>query len=80
MDRAREVLDALESGEREGAARPAALIDDLPLFRAVPPAAPARAKDSPLDARMKDIHPDALTPREALDLIYELKALSKDTA
>ncbi|MGN7867550.1 DNA mismatch repair protein MutS [Paracoccus sp. 22332] len=81
VDRARQVLDALESGEREGAARPAALIDDLPLFRAVPPApAPARTKDSPLDARMKDIHPDALTPREALDLIYELKALTGETA
>ena len=75
------MLDALESGEREGAARPAALIDDLPLFRAVPPAPPpARVKESLLDARMKDIHPDALSPREALDLIYELKALSKETA
>lgn len=81
VDRARAVLDALESGEREGAARPAALIDDLPLFRAVPPAQPpVKAKQSPLDARMKDIHPDTLTPREALDLIYELKALTGDTA
>lgn len=81
VDRAREVLDALESGEREGAARPAALIDDLPLFRAVPPApAPAKSKDSPLDARMKDVHPDGLTPREALDLIYELKSLTGETA
>ena len=81
VDRARAVLDALESGEREGAARPAALIDDLPLFRAAPPAPVApRAKESPLEARMKDIHPDALSPREALDLIYELKALSKETA
>ncbi|PHQ70457.1 MAG: DNA mismatch repair protein MutS, partial [Paracoccus sp.] len=77
VDRAREVLDALESGEREGAARPAALIDDLPLFRAVPPApAASKAKDGPLDARMKDVHPDAMSPREALDLIYELKALT----
>ena len=80
VERARAVLDALESGEREGAARPAALIDDLPLFRAVPPAPVApRAKESPLDARMKDIHPDSLSPREALDLIYELKALSEET-
>ena len=80
VDRARAVLDALESGEREGAARPAALIDDLPLFRAVPPAPVApRAKESPLEARIKDIHPDALSPREALDLIYELKALSEET-
>lgn len=77
VDRAREVLDALESGEREGVSRPAALIDDLPLFRAAPPAAaPAKAKTSPLDARFKDVHPDSLTPREALDLIYELKSLT----
>ncbi|TBN40544.1 DNA mismatch repair protein MutS [Paracoccus subflavus] len=85
VERARAVLDALESGEREGriggAVRPAALIDDLPLFRAVPPAPPpARTRDSPLEARMKDIHPDRLSPREALDLIYDLKALTGDTA
>ncbi|MCQ0969238.1 DNA mismatch repair protein MutS (plasmid) [Paracoccus sp. TK19116] len=81
VDRAREVLDALESGEREGAARPTALIDDLPLFRAAPPApAPAKAKDSALDGRMKDIHPDSLSPREALDLIYELKSLTREDA
>ena len=84
VDRAREVLDALESGEREGqmggAARPAALIDDLPLFRAAPPAPAARAVESPLDARMKAVHPDSLTPREALELIYELKALTGEDA
>ncbi|SES75412.1 DNA mismatch repair protein MutS [Paracoccus homiensis] len=81
VDRAREVLDALESGEREGAARPAALIDDLPLFRAVPPAPAAPvAKESPLDARLRDIHPDSLSPREALDLIYDLKSLTGETA
>src|SRR5690606_29898403 len=76
VERAREVLDALESGEREGAAKPAALIDDLPLFRAAPPAAaPAVSGKSPLDERLRDVHPDGLSPREALDLIYELKAL-----
>ena len=83
VDRARAVLDALESGEREGAARPAALIEELPLFRAVPPApapAPSRPKHDPLDARLRDIHPDALSPREALDLIYELKALTGERA
>ncbi len=79
VDRARQVLDALESGEREGAARPAALIDDLPLFRAAPPAPPARIQPSPLDARMREIHPDALTPRQALDLIYDLKSLAGET-
>lgn len=36
IDRARIVLDALEKGEREGGAAQKALIDDLPLFSAVP--------------------------------------------
>ena len=53
-----------------------ALIDDLPLFRAAPPPAP---KARPLDDRLKAIHPDTLSPREALELVYELKALSQET-
>ncbi|MFV0409807.1 MAG: DNA mismatch repair protein MutS [Paracoccus sp. (in: a-proteobacteria)] len=77
VTRARDILSSLESGEREGAAKPAAIIDDLPLFRAAPPApASAPARDSAAEARLKDILPDNLTPREALDLIYELKGLA----
>ena len=77
VTRARDILASLESGEREGAAKPAAIIDDLPLFRAVAAApAPAKTKDSVVEARLKDLHPDTLTPREALDLIYELKGLT----
>jgi DNA mismatch repair protein MutS len=38
--RARVVLDALESGERQGGATQKTLIDDLPLFSATPPPAP----------------------------------------
>jgi len=76
--RAHDVLDALEKGEREGADRQRALIDDLPLFSVSPAPALQPAKPSPVADRLKDIHPDMLTPREALDLIYELKALEKD--
>lgn len=75
VERARAVLDALESGERQ-AARPVALIDDLPLFRAAPPPPP---KARPLDDRLRAVHPDTLSPREALELVYELKALSQET-
>ncbi|WP_073196609.1 DNA mismatch repair protein MutS [Roseovarius marisflavi] len=80
--RARVVLDALEKGEREGGSRQKALIDDLPLFSAMPPA-PVPVKTSgasQVEARLADILPDALSPREALDLIYELKKLAKDKA
>ncbi len=77
--RARDVLEALEAGEREGggSGRARAIVDDLPLFSAAPPVTPkpAPAGPSPLEARLAEVHPDALTPREALDLIYALKAM-----
>ncbi|SNX69842.1 DNA mismatch repair protein MutS [Cereibacter ovatus] len=73
IDRARTVLDALESGERDSNTRRQTLIDDLPLFRAAP--APATPKPSPAIERLKQIHPDELTPLEALRLVYELKTL-----
>ena len=76
--RAHDVLDALEKGEREGGDRQKALIDDLPLFSAIPAPAPQPVKPSPIADRLKDIHPDMLTPREALDLIYELKSLQTE--
>ena len=78
LDRARVVLEALEKGEREGGAAKKTLIDDLPLFSAarsapMPPAAPTRASE--LETRLRAVHPDALTPKDALDLVYALKAL-----
>ncbi len=77
VERARIVLDALEKGEREGAANPKALIDDLPLFSATPAPAPQKEKASQVDARLEEILPDELTPREALQLLYELKDLAR---
>ncbi len=77
VERARIVLDALEKGEREGAANPKALIDDLPLFSATPTPAPQKQRASQVDARLEDVLPDELTPREALQLLYELKDLSR---
>ncbi|WP_240611035.1 DNA mismatch repair protein MutS [Oceaniglobus ichthyenteri] len=76
VDRAKVVLDALEKGEREGGARKAALIDDLPLFSAVATAAPAPTKPSPVMEKIAQVHPDDLSPKQALNLIYELKALT----
>ncbi|WP_323781862.1 DNA mismatch repair protein MutS [Thalassovita sp.] len=73
--RARVVLDALEKGEREGGKKQA-VIDDLPLFAATPAPAPAPEKGpNPLEQRLGEIIPDELSPRDALNLIYELKAL-----
>jgi len=80
--RARVVLDALEKGEREGGSARAAVIDDLPLFSAAPPAAPAPparpAPEGPVTMRLAEVIPDELTPREALALVYELKAMARE--
>lgn len=75
--RARVVLDILEKGEREGGAGQKTLIDDLPLFSATPAPPPMVAKPSPAIEMLGDIHPDELTPREALDLIYKLKEAAR---
>ncbi|MDO8884645.1 DNA mismatch repair protein MutS [Pseudotabrizicola sp.] len=76
VDRAKAVLEALEKGDRDGG-KQMALIDDLPLFRAAspPPAPKANAKPSDIEARLRSIQPDELTPIEALRLVYELKQL-----
>ncbi len=79
IDRAKVVLEALESGEREGSARQKALIDDLPLFRISPQiTAKPEARASSVEARLKAILPDELTPIQALSLIYELRNLLPD--
>jgi DNA mismatch repair protein MutS len=77
--RARAVLEALEAGERHGRTRPAALIDDLPLFRAAPAAAAPPAPASPaVEARLRAVLPDELSPIEALRLVYDLRAMLPD--
>ena len=78
VTRAREVLDRLEKGDRQGQTATADLLEDLPLFSTAVPEAPIRqssAKDPVLEA-LDEISPDELTPREALDLIYQLKTIS----
>jgi DNA mismatch repair protein MutS len=74
--RAEEVLTVLEKGEQGGAL--ARLADDLPLFSAARRRAEPPPRESAAEALLRDTRPDELTPREALDLIYRLKALASD--
>ncbi|UFX45081.1 DNA mismatch repair protein MutS [Bradyrhizobium sp. 41S5] len=75
ITRAKSVLAKLEAQDRGQAAR--ALVDDLPLF-----AVPSRAasEDKPpseadlLIEAVKALHPDEMSPREALDALYALRA------
>ncbi|WP_315787576.1 MULTISPECIES: DNA mismatch repair protein MutS [unclassified Bradyrhizobium] len=75
ISRAKSVLAKLEAADRGQNAR--ALVDDLPLF-AVPSRAavePTMSKETEeLIAAVTALHPDEMTPREALDALYRLKA------
>ncbi|WP_420863927.1 DNA mismatch repair protein MutS [Algirhabdus cladophorae] len=77
VNRARDVLEVLEKGEREGGVKPNQLIDDLPLFSATPAPTPKPVQESEIEKRLDDIYPDDLTAKEALDLLYELKQLRR---
>jgi DNA mismatch repair protein MutS len=75
--RAKAVLAKLEAQDRGQTAR--ALADDLPLFavpsRAAAEPAPRSEADELLEA-LKALHPDELSPREALEALYRLKSLA----
>jgi DNA mismatch repair protein MutS len=72
--RAKEVLDRLEEG-REATGGIAAGLDDLPLFAAV---VPSEASEDPLLEAIAAIDPDRLTPRAALDALYDIKRLAAE--
>lgn len=68
--RAEDILHRLESGETVG-------LEDLPLFAQDAPREDAATPD-PVREKLGAIDPDALTPREALELLYALKALERE--
>ncbi|MBS0546849.1 MAG: DNA mismatch repair protein MutS [Proteobacteria bacterium] len=74
--RAEEVLEVLEKGEQSGAVT--RLADDLPLFAAAPvrpTSGGGKAKESDVEKALEAINPDELTPKQALDVLYELRRL-----
>ena len=78
VERARVVLDALEQGERKGSGTPKAIIDDLPLFAATPTQSESTtSQPNKIEQMLSEILPDDLTPREALQKLYELKGALK---
>jgi DNA mismatch repair protein MutS len=85
ITRARHYMAQLEAGSLATAGAASAPQAELPLFAtpsAAPPAAPALAPQpqppaDELRARIAAIDPDALTPRRALELLYELQQLAQ---
>jgi DNA mismatch repair protein MutS len=76
INRATEVLKRLE----EGRERPqkVSLLSELPLFSAAISAPKPKADE--LRQHIETMAPDEMSPREALDMLYELKKLAKDEA
>jgi len=72
VKRARTVLDTLERTCDETGGLAAGL-GDLPLFTAAAASEPEPTADESLAARLRETDIDALSPREALDLLYEMK-------
>jgi DNA mismatch repair protein MutS len=75
IERARHVLAQLEAEDRSSRARQ--LIDDLPLFAARLASTPAPPRDATLTALIEALaalHPDEMSPRDALEALYALKA------
>ena len=79
VQRSQQVLSQLEEQDRRSPGE--ALIDDLPLFAAIPAPAPGAAQagtgSDPLAEALEDLAPDDMTPREALEALYRLKSLQK---
>ena len=74
IERAKIVLAQIEAEDRTSARK---LIDDLPLFAAARPAPVGPQRDSGLKALVEALaalHPDEMSPRDALEALYTLKA------
>ena len=75
IDRAATLLAELEASDRQAPVEK--MIDDLPLFSATPkPAAQGKTGPDPLRVALSAIHPDEMTPKEALEALYKLKTLN----
>jgi DNA mismatch repair protein MutS len=77
LTRAEEVLGLLEKSELS--ATRLELIDDLPLFSARPRQFENPAPPRSFERRLMEINPDELSPRQALEFLYELQSLMNPT-
>lgn len=75
ISRATEVLEKLENFDN--GVKTKALIDELPLFNSNTNHLIKHESSSDIEDQLKEIHPDELTPKDALALIYKLKSFIK---
>ncbi len=81
VTRARQILAMLEAHD----AGPKKPLEELPLFAALAPSAPAAVSEPEIDPALVEAaeliessDPDSMTPREAHELLYRLKAMLKE--
>ncbi|MFQ5439563.1 MAG: DNA mismatch repair protein MutS, partial [Paracoccaceae bacterium] len=72
IERARHVLELLEKGDRGEKSLAASLVSDLPLFVASQSQVSTKSPEEKLASRLEGVHPDELSPIDALGLIYQL--------
>jgi DNA mismatch repair protein MutS len=70
--RAKTILAELERSDRDRPKR--AIVDDLPLFSAAAKGPPEPAKADEVRAALDALNPDEMSPRDALEALYRLKA------
>ena len=76
--RAKQVLDVLEQRSTGSASssQKASVLDDLPLFAHQPQ--PATKSKDPVHEALDAVRPDEMTPRQAIEALYNLKKLRDD--
>ncbi|MBU1333475.1 MAG: DNA mismatch repair protein MutS [Alphaproteobacteria bacterium] len=78
LARARQVLTVLEqrSAGTASSSQKASVLDDLPLFAHQP--APRPVQQDPVHAALDAVRPDEMTPKQAIEALYELKKIRDD--
>ncbi|MDD3182216.1 MAG: DNA mismatch repair protein MutS [Alphaproteobacteria bacterium] len=71
VERAESVLHALETGETGN--KHLDIVENLPLFRAAQPKTAVKETGSAIEQALKELNPDELTPKSALEELYRLK-------
>jgi DNA mismatch repair protein MutS len=78
LQRARQVLTILEqrSAGTASSSQKASVLDDLPLFAHQP--APRPVQKDPVHQALDAVRPDEMTPKQAIEALYELKKIRDD--
>jgi len=79
LTRAEQVLNKLNSSDKKSSSYKKTSLEKLPLFNLSPPEKALVPKNTHrVEAKLKNIMPDEISPKDALELIYTLKEMLSD--